>query len=126
VKAGITAGDGGALMWALNAGFPAARYHLLTGEPMPAERALQIGLINEVLPRDEVLIRATAIARQLADGPGQAIRGTKRIFAKVAELLGAGVFEFAAELERVSLYSEDHKEAIQAHFEEREPVFNHR
>ncbi len=126
VKGGLVAGDGGALMWALNAGFPLARYHLLTGEPIKAERACEVGLINEVVPRDQVLARGTELGRRMADGPGQAIRGTKRAFAKITELLGAGFFEFAGELERISLYSEDHKEALAAGEEGRAPEFKHR
>ena len=126
VQFGLAAGDGGALMWALQVGFPIAKYHLMTGDPLSMERAAEIGLINEVLPASEVLARATEIGRRLADGPGPAIRGTKRIFNKIAEVIGAGVLEFAAGHERAALHSEDHKEAVAAYFENRDPVFRNR
>jgi enoyl-CoA hydratase len=106
---GIAAGDGGALMWVLGASFPVARYHLLTGEPMTMDRAYSLGLVNEVLPPGEVLGRAQELAQRLADAPRGAIRGTKRIFSRLAMSLGSGFFEFAAEIERLSLYSEDHR-----------------
>jgi enoyl-CoA hydratase len=123
VTGGIAAGDGGALMWALGAGLPTARYHLLTGEPLAMERAWSLGLVNEVLPPAEVLPRAQALATTLAHSPRGAIRGTKRIFARLAMTLGAGFFEFAAELERQSLYSEDHREFLRATTEGREPQY---
>lgn len=56
----------------------------------------------------------TELARRLADAPRGAIRGTKRIFARLAMTLGAGFFEFAAEIERLSLYSEGHRDVLRA------------
>lgn len=111
---GIAAGDGGALMWALGSSLPVARYHLLTGEPLRVEDAKHHGLVNEVVPADDVLPRAQELARRLADAPRGAIRGTKRIFARLAMTLGAGFFEFAAEIERLSLYSEGHRDVLRA------------
>lgn len=123
VSFGLAAGDGGAIMWAWQLGMPRAKYHLLTGEPIPMITAAQLGLINEAIPRGDVLARAQALARQLADGPGPAIRGTKRVFNKIIDAVGAVVVEFAAEQERLSICSEDHKEAVRAHFEGRQPTF---
>lgn len=114
VLGGIAAGDGGALMWVLGASFPVARYHLLTGEPLAVEDAKNFGLVNEVLPAVDVLPRAQELAKRLADSPRGAIRGTKRIFSRLAMTLGAGFFEFAAEIERLSLYSEDHREVLKS------------
>jgi enoyl-CoA hydratase len=113
-------------MWAFQMGLPRAKYFLMTGEPLSFPEAAGMGLINEAVPRDEVLGRANALARRLADGPGPAIRGTKRTLNRIAEVLGSGVLEFAAEQERLSLFSEDHKEAVAAFFEERPPVFKNR
>jgi enoyl-CoA hydratase len=126
VQFGLAAGDGGGLMWALQAGLPVAKYHLMTGEPINAQRALEVGLVNEVLPRAEVGPRAAEIAARLADSPGQAVRGTKRLLNKIATTIGAGVLDLAAEIERQTLNSADHREAVSAHFEERDPVWTDR
>lgn len=125
-KEGIAAGDGGFLMWALQLGMPRAKYHLLTGAKLSASDAAAAGLINEALPAGDVLPRAMQLARQLADGPGLAIRSTKRILNKVTELLGAGTLEYAGEKERVTLYSSDFKEAVTAQVEGRTPRFQNR
>jgi len=126
VSFGLAAGDGGAIMWALQAGLPAAKYYLMTGEPISAQQALDLRLINEVLPREEVLKRAKDIAARLVDSPGQAVRGTKRILNKLASSLGDGVLDLAAEIERQCLHSEDHREAVAAHLENRRPVWVNR
>ena len=47
-------------------------------ERMSAERAHQIGLVTEVVPRDELLERASWVARVIADSPPLAIQGTMR------------------------------------------------
>ncbi len=125
-KEGIAAGDGGFLMWALQLGIPRAKYHLLTGAPLTAGQAADCGLINECLPRAEVMPRAMELARQFADGPGLAIRSTKRILNKVVEVLGAATLEYAGEKERVTLFSADFKEAVTASVEGRKPSFQNR
>jgi enoyl-CoA hydratase len=126
VSFGLAAGDGGAIMWALQAGLPTAKYYLMTGEPVGAQTALDLRLVNEVLPRDQVLTRAKEIADRLVDSPGQAVRGTKRILNKLASSLGDAVLDLAAEIERQCLHSEDHREAVAAHFEDRRPVWVNR
>jgi enoyl-CoA hydratase len=114
---GLAPGDGGALVWALTAGLPIAKYHLMTGEPLSAQRALELRLVNEIHSREDVLPRATEIAQRLADGPQGAIRGAKRILNRVLEVVGAGVLEFAAEKERTTLSSHEHAEALAAMLE---------
>ena len=113
-------------MWAMQLGMARAKYHLLTGAPLTAAQAAEAGLINECLPAAEVMPRAIALARQFADGPGLAIRATKRILNKVIEALGAGTLEYAGEKERVTLFSADFKEAVTASVEGRKPSFQNR
>ena len=125
-KEGIAAGDGGFLMWALQLGIPRAKYHLMTGARLSAAQAAAAGLINECLPATDVVPRAMELARQFADGPGLAIRSTKRILNKVIEVLGVGTLEYAGEKERVTLFSADFKEAVTAGVEGRKPSFQNR
>ncbi len=47
-------------------------------ERISAERAREVGLVTEVVPRDELLDRATAVARIIADSPPLVIQGTMR------------------------------------------------
>jgi enoyl-CoA hydratase len=79
VKAGIVAGDGGALIWPLLMGPNRAKEYLLTGDPLDAEKAMALGLVNHVVPTAEVLPRARELARRLATGPRHAIAWTKQV-----------------------------------------------
>ncbi len=123
---GIAAGTGAFLPWIMQLGVVRAKYHLMTGAPLTAREAADAGLINECLPADDVMPRAMELARQFADGPGLAIRATKRIINKVVEILAVGTLEYAGEKERVTLYSADFKEAVTAQVEEREPTYQNR
>ncbi len=59
---------------------PAIAYEMtLTGDPITAERALELGLVNEVVPADEVLERAMALAGRIAANAPIALRITKQI-----------------------------------------------
>jgi enoyl-CoA hydratase/carnithine racemase len=52
---------------------------LLTGELLSAKQALDMGLVNEVCPADEVVDRAMSLARQIAANSPRAVRHTKRL-----------------------------------------------
>ena len=57
-----------------------AKFLLLTGESLTAERALQFGLCNEVVPDDELLPRARYYADLLASYSPRSVASTKRLF----------------------------------------------
>jgi methylglutaconyl-CoA hydratase len=63
-----------------------AKYLLLTGENLTAERALEFRLVNEVVPDDALLDRARHYARLLAGYPPQAITNTKVLFNRIRSL----------------------------------------
>jgi enoyl-CoA hydratase/carnithine racemase len=53
---------------------------------MSAARALQIGLVQEVVPGDAVVARAQQLAREIAEGPPVAVQGTVRSIWLAGEL----------------------------------------
>lgn len=59
---------------------------LLTDEPFGAEEALRIGLINEVVPHDQLLERAEAMARHIATMPPVAVRMMKEFVVRFGDL----------------------------------------
>ena len=66
---------------------PKAAFELLTlAEDITAARALELGLINRVVPDDKILDEALAMAATLAAYDQRAIRTTKRVFLKSTEL----------------------------------------
>lgn len=64
-----------------------ARY-ALTGDHFDAEEALRIGVVNEVVPRDELMDRALALANRMALVPANALRVNKRITAFALDAMG--------------------------------------
>lgn len=63
-----------------------AKYLLLTGENLGAERALEFHLCNEVVPDEELLPRARAIAASFEAIPAGAVAETKRLWARIRGL----------------------------------------
>jgi enoyl-CoA hydratase len=120
----IVAGDGGTAMWPLLIGPARAKQYLLTGDPLTADEAERIGLVNRVVPADQLEKEALSIAHRLADGAPLAIRYTKAAVNKlVKEALNVS-FDFAAGHELVTLMSKDHEEALAAIREKRTPRFH--
>ena len=71
---GIVPGDGVHVVWPLVLGINRGRYFLLTGQKLSAQEALNLGVVNEVLPREQLLPRAWELAEQLAKQPPLTLR----------------------------------------------------
>lgn len=78
VSLGVVAADGGALAWPLIMSLLRAKEYLFTGDRIDAALAERLGLANHVVPPDELLDRAHALADRLAAQPQQALQDTKR------------------------------------------------
>ena len=66
---GTVPGDGVHVIWPMLLGPNRGRYFLLTGQEIGAEEALRLGVVGEVLPRDQLMARAWELARQIAAKP---------------------------------------------------------
>ena len=66
---GIVPGDGVHLVWPLLLGPNRGRYFLLTGQKLSAREALNLGVVSEVLPPNELLSRAWSLAREICKRP---------------------------------------------------------
>jgi enoyl-CoA hydratase len=99
VSVGLVAADGGVLAWPLMTSLLTAKEYLLTGERIPAARAVELGLANHAVPAGELLDRAYGVARRIADQPRQATRDTKRALnIHLNNAVGAVIdFAFASE-----------------------------
>lgn len=114
---------GGAWLLTQLVGPARAREMYLSGEPVDAERALAIGLVNRVVDDGELVETALEMARHFVAGPRLAYRYMKRnLNAAETETLEAVCDLEAVHQARTGL-SEDHREAVQAFAEKRRPVF---
>jgi enoyl-CoA hydratase/carnithine racemase len=96
VANGLVPGDGMHIVYPLLMGLNRGRYFLLTGQTLSAREAQQLGLVNEVLPRQELLPRAWALAEQLAQRPRLVLRYsrvllTQQLKRQMHDLLGYGL-----------------------------------
>jgi enoyl-CoA hydratase/carnithine racemase len=104
-------------------GSPRAREMMFTSERITAERAERIGLVNRVVPDAELPAAAMALARSMAEGPAIALRHMKD------NLDDAATVDFPTALDREadrmvrSQQTADHREAVRAFIEKRQPVF---
>jgi enoyl-CoA hydratase len=126
VKRGLIPAAGGIARLSRQISWAVAAEILLVGDRMPAAEALRVGLVNRVVPGDEVLATAQRLATQMAENSPLAMRK-----AKEAMLGGSGrSIEDAFAVEdtciKVVLRSADAKEGSRAFMEKRKPNFSGR
>lgn len=126
VRVGVVAGDGGAVIWPWLVGAARAKEFLMTGDIISATEAERIGLINHVVSADKLMETAMTFATRLANGPTKAIRWTKVSVNKILRDTANLVLDTSLALEKQCFVTEDHKEAIRAFTEKREPKFQGR
>jgi len=126
VRVGLVAGDGGVAIWPLALGPARAKQYLLTGDPVGADEAERIGLVNRVVAPGKLLEEAHAFAARLAAGAPLAVRYTKLAVNKLVKDALNTAFDASTALEIVTFLSEDHDEALAALREKRAPDFKGR
>ncbi len=77
---GVVPGDGCHSVWNLLLGHSRGHYYLLTSEVMKAETAHQLGVVHEILPREQLLPRAWELALKLATRPMTTLRYSRLLF----------------------------------------------
>src|SRR5579859_3169195 len=126
INLGIIPGAGGTQRWPRTAGKYVAMEAVLSGAPITARRAHELGLVNKVVPAEMTIRVAQRMARQLAEKPPLAVRLGKESVLKAFETpLAEGLAS-----ERRSFYflfsTEDQKEGMHAFLEKRKGVFKGR
>jgi enoyl-CoA hydratase/carnithine racemase len=123
-KVGLTGADMGAA-WLLPRVVGAGRAGeiLLLGDPVPAEEAHRIGLVNRVVPDGELAAETAAWARRLADGAEAGIRATKRMLREEMETTFEAALEAEAAGQADLLGGPDHREYHRAFNEKRKPAY---
>ena len=96
---------------------------LLTGEPIPAARAREIGLVNRVVAAGTERAAAIALAEQVALKSAYTVKLGKEAFYRQAEMSLADAYRFAAEVMTENMMARDAEEGIGAFIEKRTPTW---
>jgi 2-(1,2-epoxy-1,2-dihydrophenyl)acetyl-CoA isomerase len=96
---------------------------LLLPEPFLAESAAEWGLVHRVVPAEQVLAEAQALAARLAAGPTAAYRAIKTVLATAATDHLEDTLALEARLQTELGRTADHREAVEAFLEKRTPRF---
>lgn len=123
VKLGLMPGNGGTQRLIRLIGANKALELMITGESIDPKRALQIGLINKLLPADKWFEQTEAYAKTLAAGPALAIAAIKRSVYEGNALHLADGLALEEKLVDPLYDSEDAKEGYAAFVEKRPPSF---
>lgn len=125
-KVGLAFDGGASALLPARVGLTRATELAMLGDPLPADKALDYGLVNEVVPDDVLRERAKSLVAALAEGPSLSYRNIKRalneaVFPRFAEQL-----ELEAQLQQEQAESHDFAEALVAFREKRDPVWEGR
>lgn len=123
VNIGLVPDGGSSLLVPSRIGFARAAELAMLGERLPAPKALDWGLINQVWPDAELAAKADALISKLAEGPTRSYAGTKRQLNKWLYEHIDGQLEFEAQIQQQMAESGDFAEGVAAFTEKRKPRF---
>ncbi|HEY0596646.1 enoyl-CoA hydratase-related protein [Sphingopyxis sp.] len=129
VKVGLFAAAGGAFRLAQQLPRKLAMEYMLTGDPIPAARAAEFGLVNHVVPLADLLPTAIAIAEKIAANAPLSVQASKRVALGIDEgriAADAPYWEHNTRERGVLMRSEDAREGPLAFAQKRKPEWKAR
>lgn len=120
---GLCPEGGSSLLLPLLAGYQRAAELLLLGEPFNAATATAIGLVNAVLPADDLQSSSLRRAHQIAAQPAASMRLTKALLKRSSQAHLAAIMRDEGQEFITRLGSPEAREALTAFAEKRQPDF---
>jgi len=124
IKAGLVPDSGTSFWLPRILGLGKAMEVSMLGEPIDANKALNLGLVNWVFPEETFRVEATKIAERLARGPTKALVLTKRALSRAVVVDMDSALEYEMYLQDIAGRTRDHVEGVKAFFDKREPTFS--
>jgi E-phenylitaconyl-CoA hydratase len=124
VKRGIVPANGGTQRTLDQLPFVIGMEMLLTGDSVDARRALELGLINRVVPADQLLETAMDYAQRIAANAPLAVRAIKELAYRSRDLDLVGGLRLEQVMARIVRSSNDAREGARAFADKRPPVFD--
>ena len=123
VRRGLIASGGSLVRMARQISWAHAMELLLLGEPITADKALQIGLVNRVVPPGEVMATALDLARRVSLGAPVALEKTKEVMVRSNGRSLDDAFAIETQCTKENAAMSDAREGPRAFMEKRDPVF---
>jgi enoyl-CoA hydratase len=123
---GLFAGGGTTVRLPRQIAFPAAMELLLCADPVSADQAMEMGLLNKIVPEDELMDAALDYARRILKNAPLAVQATKRSVLEGLALDLKAAFKNEGRISQEVFATEDAKEGPQAFAEKRPPVWQAR
>jgi 2-(1,2-epoxy-1,2-dihydrophenyl)acetyl-CoA isomerase len=123
LKLGLIPGDGGAWLLPRLIGSSRAAELLFTGDILDAKTAESWGLINRVVPADNLMDEAMSLALKIAEQPPQALRLAKTLMRHGQLTSYDTLMDMSASAQALMHETDDHQEGVAAILEKRKPVF---
>ena len=123
VNIGLVPDGGSTAFIPARVGYARAAEMAMLGERVPAQQALDWGLINQVVGDDELESTSSALLEKLANGPTRSYAGAKKLLNRRVYADLAGQLEAEADAQRGQGQSKDFIEGVIAFVEKREPKF---
>jgi enoyl-CoA hydratase/carnithine racemase len=123
LSVGLIPGDGGAYFLPRVVGMARACEMTFTGEVIDASKALDVGLVNDMVAHDNLMSAALELAEKIASKPPGALRMAKRLLYAGQTITLRQLLDQSAACQALCHHTEDHMEALAAMFEKRQPMF---
>lgn len=123
VRVGLSAGDGGAVIWPILIGPQRAKEFLMRGMLVKGAEAARIGLVNHAVPAEDVLKKAYEIAAELMALPVWAVRYTKLSVNKSIKEQVNLILDTSITYEALTMHTHDFAEATRSFVDKRKPEY---
>jgi enoyl-CoA hydratase/carnithine racemase len=123
VKRGLVAGGGGLLRLQQRIPYSIALELALTGESISAQRAAELGFVNRVVPADQLLSEALALAEKICENAPLSVRTSKEVMRRSIGLTEEAGWDLNTQLIGPIFTSKDAMEGATAFAEKRSPVW---
>ncbi|MFC2023090.1 enoyl-CoA hydratase/isomerase family protein [Chloroflexota bacterium] len=123
VNLGLIPGTGGVVELPNIVGIAKAKEAILLGKIYKADEALQMGLVDKVVPQAQVIDEARALAKELAAKPIAALKAAKMVLNSLMGMDWTNARRLENEVADWTMMSNDGQEGLLAHIEKRKPEF---